>query len=242
MKDLIQKYYENVEIRVVLLDGEPWFVAQDIAEVLEYVNSRMMLNVVPKRHKGVSEIDTLGGPQKLQIISEPGFYCLLLKSGKPKAKKFEKWVISEVLPSIRKTGTYTVSSIPKTKAQQLLENAQLLVEFEARQIELEKQQLQLYLETRDIKLKQNEHAEIFKTLVAKTDSYEEGVDYFSIIAFANYIDFPVDLQTAQQLGKKASKLSEEKGIMTGKIKDQRYGSVKTYHISVLKEVFGGSEQ
>lgn len=92
-------------------DGEIWFVAQDVCEALTIENSRDAMARLDSDEKGVGTIDTLGGPQEMTIISESGLYSLTLTSRKPEAKRFKKWITSEVLPSIRKTGSY---SLPTT--------------------------------------------------------------------------------------------------------------------------------
>jgi prophage antirepressor-like protein len=96
------------EIRTILKDGEPWFIARDVANVLGIKNSRDAIADLDEDEKGVVLTDTLGGSQNLAIISESGFYRLVMRSRKPIAKPFQKWVTKDVLPSIRKTGSYSL--------------------------------------------------------------------------------------------------------------------------------------
>lgn len=104
----IFKNEEFGEIRTVVIENEPWFVGKDIAFVLGYSNSRKaIIDHVDDEDKGVTKCDTLGGSQDLTVINESGLYSLILSSKLPTAKKFKHWVTSEVLPTIRKTGTYT---------------------------------------------------------------------------------------------------------------------------------------
>ena len=94
-------------IRTVEIDGEPWLVGKDVALALGYKNPQEAIrNHVDEEDKGVSEILTPGGMQKLPIINESGLYSLVLSSKLPKAKQFRRWVTSEVLPTIRKHGAY----------------------------------------------------------------------------------------------------------------------------------------
>ena len=94
-------------IRAVEIDGEPWLVGKDVALALGYKNPQEAIrNHVDAEDKGVSEILTPGGMQKLPIINESGLYSLVLSSKLPKAKQFRRWVTSEVLPSIRQHGAY----------------------------------------------------------------------------------------------------------------------------------------
>ncbi|MDU1264470.1 MAG: BRO family protein [Peptostreptococcus sp.] len=95
------------EVRSVLIDDEPWFVGKDVASALGYSNYRDALNKhVESEDKGVAKCDTLGGNQDMSVINESGLYSLIFGSKLESAKKFKKWVTSEVLPSIRKHGFY----------------------------------------------------------------------------------------------------------------------------------------
>lgn len=97
------------EVRIVLQDGEPWFVAKDVAIALGYKNARDAVDAhVDSDDKGVAKCDTPGGPQNLVVINESGMYALIFGSKLTSAKNFKHWVTSEVLPSIRKTGSYKI--------------------------------------------------------------------------------------------------------------------------------------
>lgn len=104
------------EIRTLLIEGEPWFVGNDIAAVLGYSRP---VDAIRKRvedeDKGVAKLATPGGQQDYTIINESGLYSLILTSKLPTAKKFKRWVTSEVIPSIRKYGAYmTAETLYKT--------------------------------------------------------------------------------------------------------------------------------
>ena len=106
-EDKIQVWdYESSEVRTVQVNGEPWFVLADVCKVLEIKNSRDAAAKLDGDEKGVALTDTLGGKQQMTIINESGLYTVILRSDKPQAKPFRKWVTSEVLPSIRKHGAY----------------------------------------------------------------------------------------------------------------------------------------
>lgn len=116
--------YESSEIRTVELNGEPWFVGKDVADILEYQNGSRDIN----RHVDEEDrrkIMLFDGNQNKEtiIINESGLYSLVLSSKLPTAKKFKRWVTSEVLPAIRKTGTYQMSqhNIDKAKALEIKE-------------------------------------------------------------------------------------------------------------------------
>ncbi|MEM6884045.1 MAG: Bro-N domain-containing protein [Verrucomicrobiota bacterium] len=94
-------------VRVVEKEGQPWFVAMDVCNCLEIGNSRKSVQSLDSDEKdGVTISDTIGRAQKMTVISESGVYRLIFKSRKASAQKFRKWVTSEVLPSIRRTGGY----------------------------------------------------------------------------------------------------------------------------------------
>lgn len=95
------------QIRTITMDGEVYFVGKDVAEKLGYSNARYALaKHVDAEDKGVAKCDTRGGKQGLTIINESGLYALVFGSKLESAKRFKRWVTSEVLPSIRKTGSY----------------------------------------------------------------------------------------------------------------------------------------
>lgn len=98
--------FETHTVRVVMRDGEPWFVARDVCDALGYEHVPHAMRMLDDDEKGIHILDTLGGQQKASIVSESGLFTLVLRSRKPEARKFFKWVTGKVLPSIRKTGGY----------------------------------------------------------------------------------------------------------------------------------------
>ena len=108
--------FENAEfgkIRTLVLNGEPWFVGKDVAMALGYGEGKSLANAVAKHvdkeDKGVTELMTPGGKQNMVIINESGLYALIFGSKLESAKRFKHWVTSEVLPAIRKTGSYSLT-------------------------------------------------------------------------------------------------------------------------------------
>ena len=124
-KVTIFKYEESKLVRTLNLNGEPWFVLRDVCEVLGLGNSRMVADRLDEDEKGVSQIDTLGGVQNATIISESGLYNVILRSDKPEAKPFRKWVTAVVLPSIRKNGGY-IAGQEELSPQELMAKALLV--------------------------------------------------------------------------------------------------------------------
>ena len=117
--------FENEEfgqVRTVEIEGEPWFVGKDVALALGYSNPQEAIRYhVDDEDKGVNEMVTPGGKQHLPIINESGLYSLILSSKLPTAKKFKRWVTSEVLPALRKNGSYTMYQSDEAGRIDLLE-------------------------------------------------------------------------------------------------------------------------
>ena len=104
--------FDGSGIRTLTIDDEPYFVGKDVAEVLGYSNPQKAIrNHVDDEDKGVNEMDTPGGKQPIVIINESGLYSLILGSKLPEAKRFKRWVTSEVLPSLRRNGMYAMDEL-----------------------------------------------------------------------------------------------------------------------------------
>lgn len=128
--------YEGSKVRTVVMDGEPWFVASEVCAVLD-IDTSVSVNGQWRRYpdgrversggldddeKGTHIVSTPGGPQEVLVVSEAGLYSLIMKSRKPEAKAFKRWITHEVIPAIRKTGSYSTTpqfDIPKNYAEAL---------------------------------------------------------------------------------------------------------------------------
>ncbi len=120
--------FNDQQVRTVVRDGAPWFVAKDVCDVLEIANTRDAVANLDDDEKLVSVIPTSAQNREMNIISEPGLYRLVLRSDKPQAEPFMDWVTEEVLPSIRKTGSY---SLYETQGSALDAMAEQLVQMVA---------------------------------------------------------------------------------------------------------------
>ena len=98
--------YNGNQVRTIIKDGEPWFVAKDVCDVLEINHHRDAVSRLDDDERGSVIVDTPGGSQAMAAVNEPGLYGLILGSRKPEAKMFKRWITHEVLPSIRKHGLY----------------------------------------------------------------------------------------------------------------------------------------
>ena len=132
----IVKLYKNNPVRIIEKDGEPWFVAKDVAIILGYRDAYNLARRLDEDERGTQKVSTPGfinsqrGTQKVStplaeqevtVINEAGLYNAILCSNKPEAKAFKRWVTHEVLPSIRKNGAYLAPNISMEKLQNLIE-------------------------------------------------------------------------------------------------------------------------
>ena len=173
--------YQHREVRTVELNGEPWFVLKDVCEVLSIGTPAKVAERLDEDEKGMSQIHTPGGLQNVSIITESGLYNVILRSDKPEAKPFRKWVTSEVLPSIRKHGGYIAGQEQLTPeelmAKALLVANKTLADREARICELTAQNSQLTVDK--------------QIMAPKAEYFDELVDRNLLTSFR---------ETAKQLG------------------------------------------
>lgn len=134
MNEVTNWTFGETEVRTIELDGELWWVLSDVCKVLELSNPTVVANRLEKDER--SKFD-LGRQGQTTIINESGLYSVILRSDKPQAKPFRKWVTSEVLPTIRKTGCYSKQEI-SPMLQYLIQMEQKQNALEAKQKELEK--------------------------------------------------------------------------------------------------------
>ena len=242
------KLFENplFKIRVIMRCAEPWFVAKDACDCLEIVNASQACQTLDEDEKGIYKVYTLGGSQDMMLISESGLYTLVMRSNKPEAKVFRKWVTSEVLPSIRKTGGYSVAQ------PTIFDYARALIAEKERSDALEAQNKALtaerdeairtkyhFVEGRDAKVcgelgglrtqnealrKQIGDAKTYKAVTAITWL----PDYFNMSNRGLYGSLAANLKKIE-----AGMTSEFKHI---DIPDSRFGKVKAYHVDVIERL------
>lgn len=215
------KIFENPEfgqVRIVLdSKNEPLFCLSDVCKILD-LQASAVLRRLDEDVTSSHTLMTKGGNQQFTFVNEEGFYSVVLGSRKENVKPFKKWVTGEVLPSIRKTGSYSIK--PMTHIEIIAMQAQAMVELERKQNELEA-----------VQAKQSKDIEYLKTKAVHRP------DYYSIIGFANKVKIKVGLEKAKKLGKMCVKLCKEKGYTTEKIDDPRFGYIRTYPHDVLEEIF-----
>ena len=117
--------YEDHTVRVVTIDGEPWFVLADLCKVLDLAKPSRVAMRIADDMKGAHLMSTPGGGQEMTIVSEAGMYEVIIRSDKPEAAAFHRWVTSEVLPSIRKHGGYLTDQ----KIEEIISNPDTIIQL-----------------------------------------------------------------------------------------------------------------
>ena len=169
------------EIRTVTIEGEPWFVGKDVAEALGYERTADAIRQhVEEDDKGVGEIPTPGGKQKMTIISESGLYALIFGSKLESAKRFKHWVTSEVLPAIRKNGFYNMNMSTEMKAVLMLDQKQLKMEKRLDRLEFdiplyaaEADELSSHVKRKGVALMGGKESEAYKDTEIRSKVYSD---------------------------------------------------------------------
>ena len=219
--------FENEQfgnVRVIDRDGELWFVAADVCRALGIINTSAALGRLDDDEKMTldltdSHIGQRGGAQFMKIINESGLYALVLGSRKPEAKAFKRWITHEVIPALRKTGTYSLKPMSQLEIAKI--SLDMLIEQEKRLDSLEQE---------------NESTrEQIKELNAKIATRAQ--DSYSVAGYASLRGIKLDVSRANMLGREATRLSQRYGYEISKTPDPRFGTVNVYHTDVLKAVF-----
>lgn len=221
---------ENFEIRVAVDEtGEPLFCLSDVCKALGLTNASVVKDAILSEFEldklNLGSFDTDYGVKEFTMITEPQLYFVLMRSDKPNAKPFRMFVNKEVLPSIRKTGSYTQKPLNSIDYLQMQLN--LMKEQDRKIHELEDKTDEIHKE--QLKAKHN---------INRLLSNDR---YMTIIAFMNLYSISQKGHHIPSLGKKAKKLSIEQGAFMGAVIDPRYGRVNTYDVEILKQLFNIDE-
>lgn len=147
------------EVRAQEINGEPWFVLKDVCQVLGISDYRSAARKLDADERGMSQIPSPGGMQEYAVINESGLYTVIIRSDKPQAKAFRKWITGEVLPSIRKTGGYQIYQAPELELpHQWMKRGTILSDDAAKELGIKKDKI------RDL-------------LVSRPTVYVNGVDW-----------------------------------------------------------------
>lgn len=223
--------FENKEVRTVEMNNNIYFVASDVCKVLELSNPSMALSRLDEDEKGISNVYTRGGNQEVLLVNESGLYSLVLTSRKPEAKRFKKWITSEVIPSIRKTGGYGIQT--ETKILEILSR-------------LEDTISNIVALTNNLAIKYEPKIETNPYFKSSGDNVN-NIDlhlYHRIVNYAKKFRTDLDLDIvrnrAKEIGMMSSRISKERKIKIHEEEnlDSRYpGKTRYYHQDILQEVF-----
>ena len=229
-------------LRVIEHKGEPWFVARDVCavlgtetrdlpDILEHDEQRPIVDIIHTLN------DSTGLRRDSRIISEPGLYSLILRSRKPEAKAFKRWVTHEVIPSIRKTGGYLIAKLDDTP-EAILARAVLVAQDTIRRIEAERDEA---IRTK-AEIGSRREATAMATASAAVrarlrleNELGRGRDYKSVNGIPWFLDIFADTPAAYSVaGRKLSDMSRRMDYEIREIEDSRFGSVKAYHVDVIE--------
>lgn len=223
MSEIVPFNYGAQQVRTVTgSDGEPWFVAADVCAVLGIVNVGNAVGRLDGADKGLHPVDTPGGRQNLGIINESGLYDLVLDSRKPQAKKFRRWITSEVVPAINRTGSYSVAARREPTSIDALRG--MLDQIEAAQ--------QTARRAEETAL---ESAETSRETAARLDAIEGRHEWFAALGFAKLHDLPTSAIYLRRLGAEAGRVGRAHGVTPNKVEHALYGEVNQWPAWVWSE-------
>lgn len=220
------------QVRTIMgASNEPLFCLSDVCRALEM--KRFRIERLDKDVISNHPLQTAGGLQQVTFVNEDGLYDIVLDSRKPKAKKFRKWITSEVVPSIRKTGSYSVEQ-PKelSAAESLLQSVQLLVAHERQLAILEHNQKNM--QGAISSLYDKVYGMQFQTNMIEQKLNNE-IDRYTVIGYCSAHNIPVTLTEASIIGGMCSRMCKKRNIPLEPIADRRFGKVNTYPSELIAE-------
>ena len=220
------------QVRTIMsASNEPLFCLSDVCRALEM--KRFRIERLDKDVISNHPLQTAGGLQQVTFVNEDGLYDIVLDSRKPKAKKFRKWITSEVVPSIRKTGSYSVEQ-PKelSAAESLLQSVQLLVAHERQLAILEHNQKNM--QGAISSLYDKVYGMQFETDMVKQKLNNE-IDRYTVIGYCSAHNIPMTLTEASIIGGMCSRMCKKRNIPLEPIADRRFGKVNTYPSELIAE-------
>ena len=220
------------QVRTIMsASNEPLFCLSDVCRALEM--KRFRIERLDKDVISNHPLQTAGGLQQVTFINEDGLYDIVLDSRKPKAKKFRKWITSEVVPSIRKTGSYSVEQ-PKelSAAESLLQSVQLLVAHERQLAILEHNQKNM--QGAISSLYDKVYGMQFQTNMIEQKLNNE-IDRYTVIGYCSAHNIPMTLTEASIIGGMCSRMCKKRNIPLEPIADRRFGKVNTYPSELIAE-------
>lgn len=222
---------QGVRVRVSGTQDQPLFCLADVCAVLAIKNVgdvASRLDDDEKSYIGRTDVGLSPG-RDVVYVTEAGLYTVLLRSDKPQAKPFRKWVCGEVLPTIRRCGSYpaTTELVRASPLLALRDMVEHLIAQDREIAAIHARQETLAAEIADAHLLAS----------AAIDCQTSNHGYYSILAFARLSCCEVTLVEAASLGLRATRICRERGVRVGKVRDPRFGTVNTYPESVLSEIW-----
>lgn len=217
MTDITPFDFKGHAVRVITIDGEPWWVAADVCAALTIADVRRAVDRLRSHDRRLTPVVDSAGRRNPNTwaINESGLYRLVLRSDKPEADAFQDWVTAEVLPQIRKTGSYAVAP---AQPRDSLDVAQDIIDA----IRADRQRLAaLETQVREVRA------------IASAAAGEH--DEFTALAYAKLNDLPTDRTSCQRHGQRASRLMRAEGLAPRKRQDATFGSVNVYPVRFLED-------
>lgn len=238
------KIFERQEfgqVRVVDVDGEPWFVARDVAKALGYQNTVEAVNTHCKKVNDFRDSKMLPSATPMKIIPESDVYRLVMRSNLPDAERFQDWVVEEVLPSIRRAGSYSMA--PKSYAEALRALAaevELREAVEAQKALAESQRDEAIRTKAEIGSRREATSMATASAAVRqrdalADKLGEGKHYKTVRAIPWLLEvFAPSRGMYQQVGKKLTAISARMGYEVRTVEDSKWGTVKAYHVEAIE--------
>lgn len=211
MNKIVPFDFEHQEIRVLVENDGPWWVLTDVCRALGISNPSDAAGRLEEDERKALPRATLGltdGGAPMILVNEPGLYRFIMRSDKPEAKRFQRWVFHEVLPAIRKTGSFVAKSDPTN--------------FDA---------IRALVDAAEV------HEARLKKVETAVENFGAHEDYRSIKAHAALIGVKLKDGDAKSLGMQATALSKRMKHPIGTQPDATYGKVNMYHRDVLEQLF-----
>lgn len=211
--------FQGADVRTVMIDSEPWFIAADVAFVLGLSNHHSSLVLLDQDERGIHTVETPGGLVKYTIISESGLYSFVLRSRREEAKEFKRWITREVLPQIRKTGSY--SAVPRDDLSLMRSMIDAIESDRAAVAALAAGQQEIL--TRQAQLEQRQ------------EILEENHERYAAIGYANLRKIRSDVSFLNRLGTRAAKLARRDGIEVSRVHSTVWGEVNAWPLEIWDE-------
>lgn len=209
MSEITPFDFQGNLVRVVVMEGQPWFVVNDVCSSLGIVDAHRAASRIDDRYLRRAQVtDSVGRLRSTNVVSEPGLYEMIFRSEKPEAVPFRRWVFEDVLPQIRKTGSYSAIPVQPQDDLDILASAIENLREQRRRL---------------------------TAVEAKVEAIEGNHDWFTTLGYAKLRKLPTDRVSCQRHGQRASRLMKSRGETPVKRQDSTFGEINTYPLTVLDE-------